>query len=160
VVESARHGRLLELRADIKADPMQIASRKLDVSEDPGAPGLAIATLGGRGDNRGLNALAGSLDTMLDTVARGGLPPARVTPREYLGDIVNIQAVHADTAERTAKTDRALADELGFQRAGISGVNLDEEMAHLMQLQQSYAASARLMTAADQMLDELMNIRR
>ncbi len=160
VVESTSHGRLLELRADVKADPMQIASRKLDVREDPTAPGLAIATLGGRGDNRGLNALAGSLDTMLDTVARGGLPPARVTPREYLGDIVNIQAVHAATAERTAKTDRALADELGFQRAGISGVNLDEEMAHLMQLQQSYAASARLMTAADQMLDELMNIRR
>ena len=40
----------------------------------------------------------------------------------------------------------------------ISGVNIDEEMAHLLQLQTAYGANARVMTAVREMLDALMRI--
>jgi flagellar hook-associated protein 1 FlgK len=37
-----------------------------------------------------------------------------------------------------------------------SGVNLDEEMANMLVFQKSYAASARIITTASDMFDELM----
>ena len=68
--------------------------------------------------------------------------------------------MHAENAERAASRDAVIAEELDFQKAGISGVNLDEEMAHLLELQQAYATSARLLTTADEMLQELLNVKR
>ena len=44
------------------------------------------------------------------------------------------------------------------QRASISGVSLDEEMANLSIYQRAYQASARLMTVVDEMLQTLVNI--
>ncbi len=146
----------LTLRDDIAADPQKIASAKLDVV--PGPP--PAATLGGVGDGRGLGDLAAALDRRMDTVGRGGLPNATVSAREYLGDVTSIQAMQAATAERTAKNDGILAEELDFQKAGVSGVNLDEEMAYLLELQQAYSTSARLITTADEMLQTLLNAKR
>jgi flagellar hook-associated protein 1 FlgK len=96
----------------------------------------------------------------MGTQGRGGLPDARVSAREYLGDVTSIQAMRAASAERAAENDGVLAEELDFQKAGISGVNLDEEMAHLLELQQAYSTSARLITAADEMLQTLLNAKR
>jgi flagellar hook-associated protein 1 FlgK len=39
-----------------------------------------------------------------------------------------------------------------------SGVNIDQEMANLLQLQNSYAANARIMSALRDMIEALMRI--
>ena len=39
-----------------------------------------------------------------------------------------------------------------------SGVNIDEEMAHLLSLQNAYAANARVMSTVKQMFDALMQV--
>jgi flagellar hook-associated protein 1 FlgK len=155
-VAAADDSTALALRDDIAADPQKIASAKLDVA--PGPP--PAGTLGGVGDSRGLGDLAAALDARMGTVGRGGLPNATVSAREYLGDVTSIQAMRAASAERAAENDGVLAEELDFQKAGISGVNLDEEMAHLLELQQAYSTSARLITAADEMLQTLLNAKR
>jgi flagellar hook-associated protein 1 FlgK len=43
------------------------------------------------------------------------------------------------------------------QRQAVSGVSLDEEMTNLITFQRGYQASARTMTAMDEMLDTLIN---
>jgi flagellar hook-associated protein 1 FlgK len=146
----------LAVRPDLVADPQKIASAKLDVEAGPPPSG----SLGGVGDSRGLGELASALDARMASVGRGGLPDATVSARGYLGDVTSIQAMHAAGAERAAENDSVLAEELDFQKAGISGVNLDEEMAHLLELQQAYATSARLLTTADEMLQDLLNAKR
>lgn len=148
----------LSVRADLAAQPTLIASARLDTVPDGG--GGFDGTLGGPGDSRGLGELAGALERGVLSVARGGLPAANVTVREYLSDVTSMQALHAETAERLARNDTVLHEELSFQKAGISGVNLDEEMAHLLELQQAYATAAQVMRAADEMLQELLNIKR
>lgn len=41
-------------------------------------------------------------------------------------------------------------------REGLSGVNLDEEAANLVRFQTAYQASARLMTVAQRLFDDLL----
>lgn len=50
-----------------------------------------------------------------------------------------------------------LQDELYVDRESVSGVDLNDEAADMMQLQKSYAAACRLMTTVDSMLDKLIN---
>ena len=46
------------------------------------------------------------------------------------------------------------------QRSSISGVSLDEEMTDLTKFQKAFAASARLITTVDEMLDTVLNMKR
>lgn len=46
------------------------------------------------------------------------------------------------------------------QRDSIGGVSLDEEMADLTKFQKAFAASARLITTVDEMLDTVVNLKR
>ncbi|MFW5679637.1 MAG: flagellar hook-associated protein FlgK [Pseudomonadota bacterium] len=156
VTEASDDPTQLSVRADIVDQPMALASAVLDV--DPAD--LGATTLGGVGDNRGVQALAAALDRPVTAIAQGGLPETKVSMRNYLADIVGYQAVRAEQAGRAAANDRILSEELEFRKSSVSGVNVDEEMAHLMVLQQSYSASARIITIADRLLDELLSIKR
>jgi flagellar hook-associated protein 1 FlgK len=51
----------------------------------------------------------------------------------------------------------ALVGRLQQRREALSGVSLDEETVNLLKYQQAYAASARVATAVDQMLEVLIN---
>ena len=50
-----------------------------------------------------------------------------------------------------------MTTEADLSRKSVSGVNLDEEMTNLVAAQRAYQASARLMTAVDEMLDTLIS---
>ena len=44
--------------------------------------------------------------------------------------------------------------------AQVSGVNLDEEAANMMKFQRAYMAASRIMTAANETFDSLLNATR
>jgi flagellar hook-associated protein 1 FlgK len=46
------------------------------------------------------------------------------------------------------------------QRDSVSGVSLDEEMTDLTRFQKAFAASARLITVVDQMLEDVIGLKR
>ena len=68
--------------------------------------------------------------------------------------------MEASKAEELARTDLALSEAVNFKADSVSSVNLDEEIAALMNLQQAYSVAARLITTVDEMLDELVNAAR
>jgi flagellar hook-associated protein 1 FlgK len=141
----------LAVRADIVSDPARLGSARLDVQAGP-----LVATLGGRGDNRAAQALAATLDAEHDFVARGGLPGRPATLAAYAGDLLAQAAMRARHAADAAQRDRALADALEFRAAAVSGVNLDEEMARMIELQQAYSVAARIISVTDELFDELL----
>jgi flagellar hook-associated protein 1 FlgK len=63
--------------------------------------------------------------------------------------------VHA--AQSAQATSQSLLSAIDNQRQSISGVSLDEEMTNLIQYQQAYQASARVMNAINETLNTLIN---
>jgi flagellar hook-associated protein 1 FlgK len=57
--------------------------------------------------------------------------------------------------EHTTQTDLML--ELENMRQSVMGVNLDEEMANMVQFQHAYNASARLIQTMSELLDTVIN---
>ena len=55
-----------------------------------------------------------------------------------------------------ANLSTAIADNLEQDRTALSGVNLDEEAARLIQYQQAYQASAKMLSIAQNIFDNLM----
>jgi flagellar hook-associated protein 1 FlgK len=60
------------------------------------------------------------------------------------------------SAQYAANMSASIADSLENQRVAISGVNLDEEAAKLIQYQQAYQASAKMLQIAQSIFDSLL----
>jgi flagellar hook-associated protein 1 len=60
-------------------------------------------------------------------------------------------------AENTQSTAQAVLTAVSNQRQSVSGVSLDQEMTNLIQYQQAYQASARVMNAINSTLSTLMS---
>ncbi|MCU0944004.1 MAG: hypothetical protein MUF65_01380 [Rubritepida sp.] len=93
----------------------------------------------------------------------GTLASPFVTPRgieAYAGLLTGAHT--ADRASATAVRERAegLKRGLDARFQSESGVNTDAELAALVQLQNAYAANARVMSTAQQMWDSLLNMAR
>lgn len=131
------------IRADIAANPSTLAVAALAAGAAIGAPAL------GTGDARGATALADALS------GPGGVAIERAAAA-LVGDTANAASRAADA--KAAATARS--DEANRQRDSVSGVNVDEELAHMIQLQNSYAASARVLSAARDMYDVLLGMMR
>lgn len=76
----------------------------------------------------------------------------------YAGIVSGVGNAAANaTAEQSAST--LTLQQLNDQRASVSGVSLNEEAANLIQYQQAYAASAQIITAINQMMSTVINMK-
>ena len=64
--------------------------------------------------------------------------------------------IRAQSANYTAEVSGSIAANLEKDRTGVSGVNLDEEAAKLLQFQQAYQASAKVIQIAQGIFDTLI----
>lgn len=81
------------------------------------------------------------------------------TLESFAGAAISFQAVRR-TAVTTELTSQTLIRDTFDQRIkNDSGVNVDQELAYMLEVQNSYAANARVISAIKEMLDELLNIR-
>lgn len=124
-----------------------------------GNPSLiaAAGVAGARGDNSRANAIAnlqttvGTVDTNGDGVPDSG-PFANV-----VGSLVSDVGTRSQTYRAQTNTQQNLVSALRTQRDSISGVDLNEEAASMMDLQRGYQASARFLSVINQLTDQLVN---
>lgn len=64
------------------------------------------------------------------------------------------------SAQYAAQLSETVAANLDADRTAVSGVNLDEEAARLLQYQQAYQASAKIIQTAQSLFDSLLNTMR
>jgi len=62
------------------------------------------------------------------------------------------------SAQNAQQTSQSLLTAIGNQRQSISGVSLDEEMTNLIQYQQAYQASARVMSTINDTISTLLGM--
>lgn len=117
------------------------------VMNDPAL--IAASSDGSAGSNGNMQALTG-VDSQ--PVAGGQ------TPTDYYSNIVF--SVGSDVANATAdqQASQLILQQLQDQRGSISGVSLDEEASHLVLYQQAYDAAARIITAINEMMEEVVHL--
>ncbi|MCO1601338.1 flagellar hook-associated protein FlgK [Desulfosporosinus nitroreducens] len=71
--------------------------------------------------------------------------------------MIGTLGVQSQDAQRLNTNQKTVVDQLTNLRASTSGVNMDEEMTDMIRFQKGYNASARVLTAMDEMLDKLIN---
>jgi flagellar hook-associated protein 1 FlgK len=152
--QAATAGRAFEVDVDVEiaADPGRLAV---------GRPNLSVA-LGQRvieaGDNRGAAALVAARDSVRSFSAAGVLTAQSTTLAVYAARLGGEAGRLAQDAERAQLGSQAVATAAADRRAQIEGVSLDDELMKMTQYQNSYAAAARVIQAATDMLDILMSI--
>jgi flagellar hook-associated protein 1 FlgK len=152
--QAATAGRAFEVDVDVEiaADPGRLAV---------GRPNLSVA-LGQRvieaGDNRGAAALVAARDSVRSFSAAGVLTAQSTTLAVYAARLGGEAGRMAQDAERAQLGSQAVATAAADRRAQVEGVSLDDELMKMTQYQNSYAAAARVIQAATDMLDILMSI--
>jgi len=115
------------------------------------AAASAVALL--PGDNR--NALA--LQALQDTnIALGG----SATAGEALSQMMGTAANEVQRARATASQASAIHSQVEAMHKSVSGVSIDEEMVALVQYQRGYQAALKIISTADQLLQEVINLKR
>jgi flagellar hook-associated protein 1 FlgK len=144
----------IAVRSDILADPSRLAHASLSSSGTLAVADIALTA----GDNTVAQELADKFTSTVNFDETGLLAGGARTFTEYGGAIVALNATQAKSATDDLASDAAFHAALQQKTSSISGVNLDEEMANMVVLQNAYAASARVVTTTTAMFDELLRL--
>jgi flagellar hook-associated protein 1 FlgK len=82
------------------------------------------------------------------------------TLSEFLQSVVSGLGIQSQTANQQVTNQQALVNQVNSQRQSVSGVSIDEELTQMIQYQQSYNASARMISTINEMLETIVNLGR
>jgi flagellar hook-associated protein 1 FlgK len=84
--------------------------------------------------------------------------PFQGSLRTFLSQVISQQGQASAEANNLKQGQDVVVNALQQRVSEASGVNIDEEMAHLLRLQSAYGANARVLSAVKEMLDMLARI--
>lgn len=150
-VERSRRANNFFVDKALSGDPTKLALAKLDLSVTSG-PALRP------GDGSGALGLAAAGDQTTAFSAAGTLGAVNMTLTRYASEFGGSIGRDAAAADTRASAADAVMTEATQRRQAVEGVNLDEELVRLTTYQQAFSASARMIQAAKEMIDTLVNI--
>ena len=123
----------------------------MDVSERIASNHLLVAS--GKSPNPGDNSVALSISQLaFERVMEGD-----ETFGGYYDGLVSDLASKVSRVKDVTDDTKAFIHQLEDKWQSISGINLDEEMTNLIKFQRAYEASARFITAVDEMINTVVN---
>lgn len=102
------------------------------------------------------DALTADRSYALDSGLGGTSKPFTGSVAGFARGIIGMQAGASAAAARVAEGQSMVVSSLSDRFSNVSGVDVDEEMSRLIQLQTAYGANARVITAVREMIDMLM----
>lgn len=109
------------------------------------------AAAAGSGDNTNIQALA-------EVAQRGFFNGGTQSIADVGADIVATVGATANRAENELKVQQALKEQAELDLSSVSGVNLDEEAATMLRYQQAYLAASKVISIADGLFQNLIQI--
>lgn len=82
---------------------------------------------------------------------------ANASIEDFSRAVLTDQAMDASAAKSAASQEDSYLQTLTSRFSDESGVDLDEEVSELIRVQTAYAAAARMISASEKMLDDLLN---
>ena len=131
----------------MRADPNRVPLARLDTTAAIGASAV------GRGDVRGATALVERLGATVDM--GGGVVS---TVERYSATLLGKAGLQASQAKGAFDDATVRKADSVNRRDSFSGVNIDEELAQMVILQNSYSAAARVISTASEMFDDLLGM--
>ena len=142
----------LSLNSEIVADPRKLAFARPDLS------GVSVGQVGvGLGDSRGAQALFDVSRLRHTFSGPTGTTGRAMTLADFASSLGGDIGSRAANAEADKASATAFSTEANARRSNVEGVNLDEELVKLTSYQQAYSAAARMIRAADEMYQALLN---
>lgn len=129
---------MLTVSADVAGQPASLAAAA-DASALPS-------------DNRNALDLSGLTATRLTL--------SGMTVTEALASLTGAAGMAVQNAQHAESFATGALEQVQSVRDGVSGVSSDEEMTMMMRYQRAYEASLQVIQVADQMMGELLNLRR
>lgn len=120
----------------------------------PGDPAYVYNQSGDSGFNDRLLALAGAFAAPFAFDARAGLAADNLT--SFAGESFARFAGSRSAASAAAEREAAVRDRTVESLSNATGVDVDEEMSRLLDVERAYQASAKLLAAVDSMFGELL----
>lgn len=148
-------------RLDLDSSSRFLKGDKFEIQPTrSGASDLGLELASGR--ELALADSAGGISNNRNALAMADLQYAKLVDggsfqQQYGRQVERIGSLTA-TAQVTTQSSKAVLDANVQTRSSISGVNLDEEAAKLVQFQQAYQASARLIAASQTIFDSLLAV--
>ena len=143
---------IIEVRADIQLAPSLISRGSVDFDSDTGRYVLSA------GSNLIAQQLAQVMRDETGFDPAGAIGAARASFQSYAGTIIAQTSGSTDAVRTQLDYQKNLTESLSFERSSVSCVNIDEEISNLIVYQQSYAASARVISTVNAMLEVLTGI--
>ncbi|MGE0046965.1 MAG: flagellar basal body rod C-terminal domain-containing protein, partial [Hyphomonadaceae bacterium] len=142
------------VNAQVSADPSRLAVGRPDLTAALGEQIMEA------GDNRGAAALSQARDTSRAFKTAGTMLGQTTSLGVYAARFAGMTGRMASDAERAADGSTALATAAADRRAQVEGVSIDDELIRMTTYQNAYAAASRLIQAANEMYDILLQLGR
>jgi len=144
----------VKVRSDISTAPGLMAAGKLVSTSSPGTPPFTAVT---QGDGTVGASLSSALLSNQSFDASGVLADANVSFSGYAALIVASVSQNTSDADANATTQSSTLSTLQASFSSESGVNTDEQTAKLAELQNMYAASAKIVSVVSSMFQSLIS---
>lgn len=149
---ATRFGELLDVRSDIRTAPEKISRGAMQWSSDKSQYYLS------EGDNTAALGLATTMTSKRPMDSAGGVYAGKFTIAEFAAASISVVASASKHSVDKLDYQTKLSASLDFQNSSFSGVNIDEEVSAMMDFQQAYAASAKVITVLQEMLETLTSM--
>lgn len=136
-----------QVRPEVLASPAKLPLARFQETAAVGAKAL------GAGDIRGATAFVNKLASAMDLGKDG-----TTTIERFSSLLLGRAGLEASQANDNLLDASARRDDAVNRRDSFSGVNIDEELAQMVVLQNSYSAAARVISTASEMYDTLLNM--
>jgi flagellar hook-associated protein 1 FlgK len=146
------HGQTLGFASRISVNSMIANDNRLLVQYSPGTP---------MGDSDRVDALLANLENLRFAGGQGSVSKSAGsrlagTVADLISQSINTVGNVASTAISESETQDLTLNALATRLDAEYGVDVDEEMARLMELQNAFAANARVLSVAQELIDDLM----
>lgn len=118
-----------------------------DILQDPNKIALSKDGTVGNGD------IATRIADLINSKLLNG-----TTLADNYGSLISEIGSQKQSSDQMAQSNQLILQQLDQQKAAVSGVSIDEEMANVIIYQRSYQASARMIKIADEMLQTILNM--